>query len=186
MNHFFQVGEWDATPLALAIRRKPDLWNRHVFRTTYENTPHAGVSDILLRYSKPEIVDPKKVQYDLDPICYPAWHELPEAHAVIFNLMRRFSGVLLGRVVISRIPPGGVILPHADKLGDYVKDGMRLHAVVQGLPGSKFHCGGESVQMLTNSVWWFDHMETHCVENHSADDRIHLFVDIKTAPSCST
>jgi Aspartyl/Asparaginyl beta-hydroxylase len=185
MRHFQHLGEWDATPLALAIARKPDLWNQHTFRTTYENTPHANADDILLRYSAPKVTNPDKVRNDFELHTYPAWHELPEARPVIFNLLRRFEGIALGRVVISRIPPGGVILPHADNYGDYVQDGARFHAVVQGLPGSKFHCGGETVQMLSGSVWWFDHKEMHSVENHSADDRVHLMIDIRSAP-CST
>lgn len=185
-RHFLQVGEWDATPLALALRRKPELWDQHKFRTTFKDTPHAGISDILLRYSPPNMLEPEQVNNDFGLVCYPAWHALPEARPVIFNLMRRFEAVTLGRVVISCTAPGAEILPHADVGAAYADmDGMRIHAVVQGLPGSKFTCGGETVQMLSNSVWWFDHKQIHSVENHSADDRIHLMVDLGTAP-CST
>jgi hypothetical protein len=56
---------------------------------------------------------------------------------------------------------------------------MRFHVVLQGLPGSLYHCGDEVVQMRTGTVWWFQHREVHSVENNSADDRIHLLVDFR-------
>jgi len=35
--------------------------------------------------------------------------------------------------------------------------------------------------MATGQVWWFQHRALHSVENGSADDRIHLMIDIRTA-----
>jgi hypothetical protein len=52
--------------------------------------------------------------------------------------------------------------------------------VLQGLPGSLYHCGDETVTMLTGSVWWFQHREIHSVENNAAGDRVHLLVDFRT------
>jgi hypothetical protein len=34
--------------------------------------------------------------------------------------------------------------------------------------------------MLTGTAWWFQHREVHAVENNSADDRVHLLVDVRT------
>lgn len=173
-------------PLMMALQRRPDLWDRHTYRTEFNGTPFKGMNDILLRYSAPEkhenVTDPMALVNDTALVFYPAWNELPEVRPVIFNLMRRFEAVSLGRVIIARLPPGGVIAPHADNYGDYAErdDGMRFHVAVQGLPGCLFHCGNETVQMLTGSVWWFQHKETHSVENNSADERIHLLVDIQT------
>lgn len=186
MKHFLQVGtDIDVLPLMLALNRKPDLWDRHTYRTSFTGSPFVGMNDILLRYSAPE-----KHEHNADPLAlvndtalqlYPAWHELPEARPVIFNLMRRFEGISLGRVIIARLPPGGTIAPHADDYGTYANrdDGMRFHVAVQGLPGCLFHCGGETITMHTGSAFWFDHRATHSVENHSSDDRIHLLVDIQ-------
>jgi len=99
----------------------------------------------------------------------------------IVALMQTVQAYELGRVIISRIKPGGVILPHADKDGDYVQttDRARYHVVLQGLPGSLYHCGGETVCMMTGSVWWFNAHEVHSIENNSADDRLHLLVDVR-------
>ena len=38
---------------------------------------------------------------------------------IVFDLMRRIEAVSLGRVIITRLQPGGRIAPHADTDGDY-------------------------------------------------------------------
>jgi aspartyl/asparaginyl beta-hydroxylase (cupin superfamily) len=113
---------------------------------------------------------------------YPAWAFLPEAHEVIFNLMRRYKAIALGRVIIARLPMGGTIKPHADNYGDYALQdgGMRFHAAVNAAPGCLFHCGGETIQTRTGEVWWFNHQAEHSAENNSADDRVHLLIDMAT------
>ena len=185
MRHFQRIGDIDPMPLMLALQQQPGLWNAHRYRTTYRNTPHGEVDDILLRFAAPErTTDPADlmpVQEDVAPVAYPAWTALPAARPLVFDLMRRVEAVTLGRVIISRLKPGGRILPHADTDGAYVErdDGMRFHIALQGLPGSLYHCGGETVCMQTGSVWWFQHREVHAIENNSADDRIHLLVDVR-------
>jgi len=187
MKHFLHVGAIDPTPLMLALTRNPGLWDRHLYRTTFEGTPFRGMNDVLLRYSRPEkhhgIADPMALIDDTDLVFYPAWSELPDVHDVVFNLMRRFRAIRLDRVIIARLPAGGVIQPHADDYGAYAMrdDVMRFHVSLQGLPGCLFHCGGETIQMLTGGVWWFQHRQVHAVENNSADERIHLLIDVVTA-----
>lgn len=186
MRYFQQAGIADMGPLRMALVQKRDLWNRYDYRTTFEGTPFGGMDDILLRYSKPEkfqgLWDPEALIDDESLILYAAWHELPEAHDVVFNLMRRYKGIKLGRVIIARLPMGGRILPHQDNVGRYAnrEDGMRFHVVVNSSPGCVFHCGDESVQMKTDEVWWFDHRAMHAAENNGSDERIHLLVDIQT------
>jgi hypothetical protein len=185
MKNFEQIANGlDVMPVALALQTHPHLWNAHRFRTTYTGTPHTDVDDILLRFSAPEkTADPDHlgdVLEDMEPVFYPAWQELPQVRPIVFDLMRRVEAVSLGRVIITRLQPGGRIAPHADTDGAYVaSDGMRFHVVLQGLPGSLYHCGDEVVQMRTGTVWWFQHREVHSVENNSADDRIHLLVDFR-------
>jgi hypothetical protein len=175
----------DVIPLVMALHTHPQLWNRHNFRTTYTGTPHRDVDDILLRFSAfQKTADPdhlEDVLEDLDPVFYPAWKELPQAHPIVFDLMRRVEAHTLGRVIITRLRPGGRICPHADTDGAYVArdDGMRFHVVLQGLPGSLYHCGDEVVCMRSSEVWWFNHREVHSVENNSSEDRLHLLVDFR-------
>lgn len=175
----------DVVPLVMALHAQPQLWNQHNFRTTFTGTPHGQVDDILLRFPSPEKTnDPDHLisaQEDTDPIFYPAWRELPQVRPIVFDLMRRVEAVSLNRALITRLKPGGRIQPHRDVDGAYVarEDGLRFHVVLQGFPGSLYHCGDETVTMLTGSVWWFKHREMHAVENNSSSDRIHLLVDFR-------
>lgn len=143
------------------------------------------MNDILLRYSMPEkhkgVTDPNALVNDTMLVNYPAWGAFPEAHELIFNLMRKYRAIQLGRVVIARLPVGGVIKPHADNYGAYAarNDGLRFHAVVKAAPGCLFHCGGETIQTRSDEVWWFNHRFEHSAENQSADDRIHLLIDMQ-------
>lgn len=177
----------DMGPLHLSLSQNPDLWNENAYRTQYENTPHQDVDDILIRYSAKldDLSDHAKVQNDVGNVWYPAVNRLPEVKGLVLNLMAYLEGFELGRVLISRTPPGGRILPHSDAQGDYVyiPRGGRYHLVVQGLPGSMFRCGDEEVCMQTGEVWWFNHLEEHELCNNSADDRIHLMTDIIRWPT---
>ena len=185
MRNFEPVGNVDMGPLRLKLQARPELWNAHRYRTLFEGTPFAGMDDILLRYSRAEKHEDNRdggaCINDRDLVQYPAWTELPEVHDVVFNLMRRYRGIVLGRVIIARLGVGGVIKPHADNYGDYALQpgGLRFHVCVKALPGCLFHCGEETIQAKTDEVWWFQHKEVHSAENHSADERIHLLIDMQ-------
>lgn len=185
MRNFHRIMDGvNVGPLAHAIVRNSHLWNENTFRTTFPNTPHKDVDDIWVRFSDPEKCTTTTVVIGDDkPVWYPnAKTALPEIRPLVLGLMAQVGAYELGRVLISRIKPGGVILPHADNTGEYVltPDIARYHVVVQGLPGSMFHCGGETVCMRTGEVWWFNAHEIHEIVNNSADDRIHLLVDVRT------
>ena len=183
MKHFLKLAQVDPMPVMQAIAARPQLWGAHRWRTEYEGTPHRDVSDIWLRYSDPEkTADAKQtraVQNDDRPVFYPAWDALPQVRPIVFGLMRQVEAIELGRVLITRLPPGGRIAAHSDATGAYTdQPGRRYHVVLQGLPGSLFRCGDETVNMRTGEVWLFDHMAEHEVANNSTDDRIHLLVDL--------
>jgi hypothetical protein len=173
------------------LSRHPELWNADRFRTTYPNTAHAEVDDILIRFS-----DTSKAGKDTivmgdghEVVWHPAAQVLTEVKPLVMGLMALVNGYSLERVLISRVPPGKGILRHKDADGHYVNQGSiaRYHIVVQGLPGSQFVCGpepspterDESVFMLTGEVWSFDAHSYHHVFNGSADDRIHLMADVR-------
>ena len=186
MRFHYKLAEGvDVRPLALALFRQPELWNEHRFRTQFPNTPHGDVDDIWLRFTDPEkCVSTGNVIGDDRPVWLPPAAKLPEAKPIVLDLMRRVEAWCLDRVLITRLRPGGRILPHADKDGEYVQDPHRLraHVVIQGLPGSLYTTGGETVNMRTGEVWFFDAREVHEVVNGSSDDRIHLLVDVQVWP----
>lgn len=189
MKHFHRVAAGVGVgPLMHAIARQPDLWNRNRWRTTYTGTPHGDIDDILLRYSGgAAIAGPdtaEAVQQDDCPVWHPAAARLPQAKPLVLALMQEVGAYQLDRLLVTRLPPGGRILPHADNHGSYVhRDGAaRYHVVLQGLPGSMFRCGGEEVCMRTGEIWWFNPHQVHEVLNNSADDRVHLLVDMLVWP----
>lgn len=188
MNNFQRIAVGvDVMPLLHAIQRAPHLWNRDKWRTEYQGTPHIDVSDIWLRYSSSDetkdVANTEAVTNDVHPVWYPAWKDLPQVRNIVFDLMRATGAYELGRLLITKIPPGGQILPHSDAEGAYtdMSDGARYHVVLQGLPGSIFGCGDETVNMRSGEVWHFNHREKHWVKNNSSDDRIHLLVDLRLA-----
>lgn len=189
MKNFLKIGSGvHVMPLLQAVVRQPELWDQHKWRTTYKGTPHVDVSDIWLRYSDTKATGDTSnlapVIQDIAPVWYPAFKSLPQARSIIGNLMAAVDGYELGRVLITKIKPGGRILPHRDAEGAYTEqnDGVRYHVVLQGLPGSLFRAGDETVCMQTGEVWSFNHREEHEVMNNSSDDRIHLLVDIRSMP----
>lgn len=185
MRYFYQVADnVKVDEMLHALARQPNLWNQHRFRTTFKNTPHVDVDDILLKFTAPENCTIDRVINDTTPVWYDTIKKLPEFRDPILNLMRYVRAYQLDRVIITRIRPGGQILPHADKDGDYVQaeDIARYHLVLQGLPGSLYNCGNETVCMQTGSVWWFHAHEVHSIINNSVDDRIHLLIDVRIMP----
>lgn len=174
----------DVVPIMHNLFRCDDLWDKHPFRTTFAGTPHQNVSDILIRYSLPGAVR-DEVAEDASPSWYSDACRLPTIKPVILDLMRRVEAYELGRVLVTRIPPGGRILRHADDDGRYVQQHgiMRYHVVLQGNPGSLFICGDEQVCMRTGEVWSFrPHLE-HEVVNNSNADRVHLIADMTVWPT---
>ena len=192
MRNFYRMAAgMDVMPLMVAINAQPELWNQYTLRTQTEGTPHREIDDIWLRMNDLEKCRQARAcgEYSdhRESINYPAMKALPQARALIFALMASVQGERLGRCFISRMSPGRRIYPHCD-IGDdpavyydYEPYYSRFHIVLQGLPGSLFVAGGETVCMQTGEVWWFDGTATHEVVNNSADDRIHLVCDIRVS-----
>jgi len=164
----------DVLPLMAALKANPDLWDENTLRTDHPNTAHGQVSDIWLRFNdiNGDVVN------DRECINYPAIYSLPDAQNLIFWLMNRVKGERVGRCLITELEPGKVITPHIDG-GAPAEYYERYHIVLSGYPGSIFRAGDEQVSMLTGEIWWFDNKQEHEVINNSAEDRIHLIIDIK-------
>lgn len=168
----------DVTPLLNAVLRQPHLWNQNDLRTTHPATPHKQVDDIWLRFN----VLPEKVEDVVDEhesINYPGFLALPQARPLVFGLMGTVEGERLGRVLITRLAPGARIEPHVDG-GSHAAYYDRYHIPLLSAPGCLFRAGEETVHMQAGDCWWFDNSVEHEVVNNSADDRIHLIIDIRT------
>lgn len=176
MRYFYRVTEnAPILPLMAALARQPGLWNQNQLRKTFDDSPHTQVDDILLRFGKPDGDDLEAIDGEL-------MHKLPGAKKMALDTMALLGGSRLGRVIITRLEPGKSIAPHSDRMGEYASYYTRYHLVLQGLPGSQFNCGDETVCMRTGELWWFDASAEHSVVNRSEDDRVHMLIDVRVDP----
>lgn len=180
-------------PLLLAIHRlekSHGVWKEDTYLRDYPQGPFAHTESIILRFPNRSVHDTeealKKHEAGFDQhenYDQPVFKNLPEARVLVFNLMAAVQGERLGRVMINKLVPGGVIYPHADTPA-HAEYWDRFHIVLASAPGSNFRCGEETVHMQAGEVWWFNNRIEHEVINNSVDDRIHMIVDIRTSKPC--
>lgn len=183
MKYFEKVAEgMDTFPVLHGLRVKPELWDEFPVRTEHPGTVHGDVSDVLLRYQwlgEPGAYRSEhEIQQDLECGPYDAWMLLPQAAGMVMALMARVGGTRLGRVVISKLPPGKAIAPHIDG-GANASYYQRYQIALLNAPGSLFRIGDETVQFATGDIWWIDNLVEHEVVNNSAHDRLAMIVDIR-------
>lgn len=190
MNNFQRVAQVDVMPLLLAIRRHSELWHEDTYLRDFPQGPFGEVDTIMLRFPVKRVVEMQEalaVESNEHPtidqhecIDYPAYKVLHEARPLVMNLMHYVGGERLGRVMINRIVAGGRIFPHADT-PVHAEYWTRHHICLWGLPGAVIRCGDESLQFHTGEVFWFNNSLEHDVVNNSAEERISMVVDIRTA-----
>lgn len=188
MNNFQRIAHGiDVLPLLLALKRRPALWKEDTYLRDYPQGPFGDTETVMLRFpvksvkaTEAEVQDHLSRYDQHESIDYPPYKLLTEARPLVMNLMSYVGGERLGRVMINKLAPGGRIFPHADTPAhaDYYS---RFHVVLQSQPGVLFRAGAEQVSMAPGEAWWFDNKQEHEVINNSADDRIHLVVDIRTS-----
>lgn len=177
MRHFVKIAECvDVIPLLNALSAREDLWNEHTIRTAHPDTAHADIDDILVWFNDldGEIVN------DIQTMPSRAWFELPQIRPLVFDLMRRVEATQLGRVIITRLPPGKCITPHVDG-GAPATFYSRYQLALQSMPGALFESGGEVINFRMGEWWKVDNRVLHSVTNNSADDRIAMVVDVRLA-----
>jgi hypothetical protein len=183
LTHFELIA--DRVPVdgvLVELEANPQLWNQHSARKTAPGTPHAQMSDIWVRYA-PWPFGPGILEDPHVPVWYPAWEKLPSLRPLVFDLMARVQGEMLGGVLITKIPPGCVIDPHADA-GWHVEYYEKFYLSLQSEPGAKFGCShrqvNEELEPKPGEVWLFDNRKMHWVDNQSDRDRITCIICIRT------
>jgi hypothetical protein len=168
----------EVAPLAMALQLQPELWNQHDERRSFDGTSHAATSDIWVRYN-----DPKNLEkgYDVftgehDSVWHPAYSKLPQIRPIVFGLMAKMEAVRLGGVLITKIPPGGHILPHADKGWHPEYYNVKLYVPIQSNPRCVNRVEDETVIMAPGDCWYFNNLKEHEVKNGGDDDRITLII----------
>ena len=170
-------------PLLCRILTNPELWDLERGRQQYPGSAHTQADAIILRWAEEQTLE--AAFRDLDAIDYPVIQQLmPEigrAYKATLDAIGVHPLADLGRVMITRLPPGAAIVPHVDE-GLYADHYDRFHLCLQATPGAaQFSCGGETVWMFPGDLWWFNHKREHALKNTGLLDRIHLIIDV-TAP----
>lgn len=190
MRNFLKLADGvNVKPLVNALYRKPDLWKADDFLRKYPQGPFGDTDTVYLRFQdhvqvqsaeEEELYKQNKLAgHDLHECPWrPEVDQLPETRALIMALMTATGATRLGRCMINRLVPGGKIFRHADSPW-HASYWDRYHIVLQSEPGNVFTCGDEQVWMRPGEIWWFQNAIEHEVVNNSADDRIHLVVDLR-------
>ena len=140
---------------------------------------HSEMNDIWLRYGDIsgmiESGDYSKIAQEHDSI----WlQDLPECKKLCFAVMSLVDGERLGGVLITKLPPGGEILPHTDS-GWHAEYYDKYYIPIANGKGSVFGFDSGIIDPMIGDVWAFDNSYTHWVKNNSSIDRIAMIVCIK-------
>lgn len=176
--------DFDVNPLLGQLEEHPELWNENPERKYAPDTPHAEMSDIWLRFRpKAELTERKHYGEPHIPVWYPARRFLPAAEAICLNLMAQFRAVQLGGVLITKIPPGGRILPHNDR-GRWHPEFFngKAYVPVKSNAGCLNICEKDVINMKAGECWTFNNLKEHSVENNGTEDRITLIVCMRVEP----
>ena len=185
MIHFTRIAEGvDVEPLKAELAAHPELWNQHPYRKIADNSPHADMSDIWLRWrALNELTSTAAYSEPHIPVWYPAADALSSVKRIIYGLMAHVDGEMLCGVLITRIPSGAGIALHSDA-GWHAEYTEKFYVAVQGAPGARFGCtteeGTECIEPNPGDIWLFDNRKPHFVQNDSPIDRITLIACIRT------
>lgn len=165
----------DVGPALAELAANEPLWAEFTLRQEYPGSAHGDTECIVLRgpFSWAGAFT------DLVAIDSPNVARLPAVAEVLVQAARLTRSESLGRVMVVRLKPGGVITPHVDE-GAYAEHYARFHLVLDAdQPGNVFTCGGASVSMAAGELWWFDHRQQHTVTNGTDRPRTHLIFDVR-------
>lgn len=174
MNNFRIIpARFSTMPLLTQLRENPTLWNQHQIRT-HPLSPHREADDILLHF---EYDKSGKFRF------YEACEKLPALYPAVDALLTALEpdlatrrAMLLGRIVITRLPMQACIYQHVDKK-EHTDEWNRYHLCFTGSE-STFYCGDETLEEAPGMCFWFDNSLKHWVFNRG-DSRINLIVDVK-------
>jgi mannose-6-phosphate isomerase-like protein (cupin superfamily) len=183
VNRFTKIADGVETlPLLLELARNEALWDADPTRRTYPGTPHGAMTDIAVRYMRPEHAGRlENRKHEHRNVFLPAWYALPALRPVVFGLMARVQAVELGSILITRLPPGAEILPHSDA-GSWAAEfyNTKAHWTVRG--EAQVSCENDAMTFAAGTIWTFDNLLMHRVQNHGGEDRMAVIISMRCEP----
>lgn len=158
-------------------------FDQYPYRRTVPGSPHVDMTDIWVRYND---VAPYLEKGSLegfgdehDSVWYPIVDKLPSVKPMVFALMAAVEGERLGGVLVTKLPPGGKILPHTDA-GWHAAYYDKFYVPITAPQGSFMGFDDGEIHAQLGQAWWFDNSNEHWVENPTQEDRISMIVCIRT------
>lgn len=181
--HFYRIAQnMDIEPLVKALKLPgyEEMFDKITTRQDVAGSPHHDTKTIFLRWAETPTLEAAFTE--IPAMDYPAMTFFPQVKPLIDRTLDLVGGKTLGRVILTKLQPGGSIDPHPDE-GAYADFYERFHIPLISDEGNKFYVQGQgyiqSVQMKPGELWWFNHKRTHWVRNDSETDRIHLIMDVQ-------
>lgn len=179
MGRFYLIADKvDPTPLLLELARNEALWDQNPERRTYCGSPHAAMVDITARYMPEADISLAQRSAEHRNVFWPAWYALPALRPIVFGLMARVAAVELGSIIITKLPPGAAILPHSDA-GSWAPEYYHCKAHVTVAGKALVRCAEDECLFLQGTVWTFDNLLTHSVQNVGDGDRISAIISMR-------
>lgn len=178
MKNFERIAhDIDVKTALKQIEAYPELWDQHGARTG-EGSPHHGVSDIWVRWrSLKELDAPQRYAEPHFAVFYPAWALLPALKPIVFGVAKIIEPVYLGGILITKIPPGGKVLPHDDRGGWHAHFmNKKVYIPLKSNPRCINRCEDEEISMRAGECYGFNNLLTHSVENDGDEERITLII----------
>jgi mannose-6-phosphate isomerase-like protein (cupin superfamily) len=136
------------------------------------------MTDIVVRYMSAEQVTMEARRLEHRNVFWPAWHRLPALRPMVFALLTRVQAVELGSILITKLPPNREIEPHSDA-GNWAPAhyNTKCHITLAG--SALVRCEDEAITFVSGTIWTFDNLLTHSIENTGECDRIVCIVSMR-------
>lgn len=171
----------DTGPLLERILANEHLWAARTERQNYPGSAHKDTETIYLRWAVDESIEGgfydlrsqdhvetiQALAPEVFPLCQTAIEKIV-GHTYSYNDD-------VGRVILTRMKPGGEIARHTDE-GPYADKYDRFHVCLSG--DSLFCVEGVPQAMKPGQLFWFNHKLPHWVVNRTESDRIHMIIDL--------
>lgn len=162
------------------LKDHPEEFDKYNHRRNFEGSPHKDMRDIWVRYNDINTCeDMSKFGDEHDSVWYPVLDKIPSAKKIALDLMARVGGERLGGILITKLPPGGKILPHVDS-GWHAQYYDKFYIPILTSDGDRFCFKGGKINANLGEAWWFNNARLHWVDNDSSSERIAMIVCIRT------
>jgi hypothetical protein len=179
--NFLKVDAVDVASLVAELDAHPELWNRNPCRLS-KRGPHHETEDIFLRYKdeRPNLKagDWSNFSDEHIPMWYVAIDSLPSARALIFSLMGKVGGEMLGGVFVYRMKPGARIYGHVDR-GWHPEYFEKFNVCLRSNPAAKFAYEDDAMVQEAGDVHWFRNDVRHEVVNEGDTEHTVMTVCIR-------